>query len=176
MNVLAIIGIVIGGIVVAVVLFGLFSPRYVTMSRSTIINAEYDKVWNQLILQKEFVNNWSPWTGKDPNVKMEYTGVDGTVGAVYRWSGNKKIGKGSMAITAVVPGEKVVSRLRFEGMGEADVTLVLQSDSGKQKVEWIYTTDNGNRIMARIFGRFTDKFLGPDFESGLSKLKAYCES
>jgi hypothetical protein len=43
-------------------------------------------------------------------------------------------------------------------------------------VTWDFESDNGLNPMSRIFGKMMDKFLGPDYQNGLNKLKTVCEA
>ena len=152
------------------------SPRIARFERSTIINASPEKVFEQMNNLKNFVNNWSPWTEKDPNMKQTYTGKETGVGALYSWEGNKKtVGQGSMEITKSETNKSVTTHLKFMDRGEADATWTIENQNGKVKVTWDFVSDNGNNPVARIFGRMMDKFMGGDYEYGLKKLKDHCE-
>src|SRR5688572_13615439 len=101
MTVLYIILGIIGGLVLLITIFGFLSPRYATFERSVEINASEEKVFEQMNSLKNFVNHWSPWTSKDPNSKMSFSGAETGKGAKFAWDGDrKKVGKGTMEITS----------------------------------------------------------------------------
>lgn len=176
MNILLIILIILGSIITIITIFGFMSPRIARFERSTEINASPEKVFEQMNSLKNFVNNWSPWTEKDPNMKQTYTGKETGTGAIYSWDGNKKtVGQGTMEITNSVANKSVTTHLKFMGRGEADATWTIENANGKVKVTWDFVSDNGNNPVARIFGRMMDKFMGGDYEYGLKKLKEHCE-
>ena len=82
-----------------------------------------------------------------------------------------------MDIVELEEHKKVMTKLVFKGRGEAMAGFHVESaGEGKTKVTWSFETDSGNNPLASLFGRMMDKFLGPDYEKGLGKLKAYCEA
>ncbi|CAG5076985.1 SRPBCC family protein [Parvicella tangerina] len=176
MMILAWIGVGLFGLALIIVIIGFLMPKQAYMKREVIINSDKQTIFAYANDLKKFVENWSPWTEKDPDMETIYEGADAGVGAVYKWKGDKKkVGYGTMKIVESVPDEKVVSFLNFGGRGDAEVTLRLEGSDGEVKAIWEYAADNGNNPIARIFGSMMDKFLGPDFEKGLKKLKEVCE-
>lgn len=178
MEILAWIGIVLFGLALIVVVIGLMMPRIATVKREITMGADKDKVFDYANSLRKFVENWSPWTDKDPEMETSYEGPEEGVGAIYNWKGHpKKVGYGTMKIIASDSPNKVVSFLSFGGRGDAEVSLIIDDfKSGEVRVRWEFEADNGNNPIGRIFGRMMDKFLGPDFELGLEKLKKVCEN
>lgn len=168
----------LGFVLLLVLIFGFLSPRYTRVERSIEIKANDEKIFEEMINLKNFVHHWSPWTPKDPEMKMEFKGAERGIGALYFWEGDrKKVGKGSMEIISVDRGRRVSLHIKFDGMGEADVSWMLTNmEDKKVKVTWDFYSDNKNNPIARIFGRMMDKWMGPDFEFGLKRLKDHCES
>lgn len=168
---------IIGGLILLVVIIGFASPRYTYMKRSIEINSSAQKAFDSVNNLKSFVDHVSPWTGMDPNAIMKFTGPEAGVGSHYAWEGDrKKVGKGTMEITSVENNKKVVSRLIFQGRGEADVAFIIEEkDANTVNVTWDFSADNKNNPIGRIFGRMMDKFLGPDYEKGLKRMKEYLE-
>ena len=171
------IGIVLFSLALIVVIVGFMMPKKAYMKREIEINADREIVFEFANSLKKFVENWSPWTEKDPEMETTYEGPEEGIGAVYKWNGDrKKVGFGTMKIIASERPNKVTSFLNFGGRGDAEVSLIIEEQSvGKLKVTWEFEADNGNNPIARIFGSMMDKFLGPDFESGLKKLKEVSE-
>ena len=168
---------VVGGIVLLVLVIGFTSPRMAKMNRTIEINANSERIFTEMDSLKNFVDNWSPWTAKDPDAKHEYNEVLTGVGAKYSWVGNKKkVGSGTMEIVESESNKRVKTLLRFNGRGDAYASWYIESiGENKCKVTWDFESDNGNNPVGRIFGRMMDKFLGPDYEAGLSALKAQVE-
>ncbi|HEX7899441.1 MAG TPA: SRPBCC family protein [Planctomycetota bacterium] len=168
---------VVGTLVLLVLLVGFTSPRVARMKRSTEIAAPPDRIFPRLNSLKRFVDEWSPWTGRDPAAKHTYNEKAEGVGAKYGWDGDpKKVGTGSMEIVESVPNQRVKIKLWFKGRGEPFAGWLLEDlGGGRSRVTWDFESDAGNNPIGRIFGRLMDKFLGPDYEKGLAKLKEICE-
>lgn len=177
MNIFVIIAIVIAVISVFVVLYGYTKPRHAYMKREIEIDASASTVFEYANNLQKFVENWSPWTEKDPGMETSYNDVSEGVGATYEWKGHpKKVGSGLMKIEESEQNTKVKSLLKFIGRGDAFVTLSIEEINENQvKVTWDYTSDAGNNPVGRLFGSMMDKFLGSDFQLGLNKLKAISE-
>lgn len=174
---LEIILIVIGAIVLLVLLIGFTSPRIAKMDRSIEINASADKVFPYLNNLRLFVDNWSPWTEKDPDAEHKYNDIAEGEGAFYSWKGApKKVGEGSMKIVKSEENKHVKTLLSFKGRGDAYAGWHIRETGNGIEVTWDFEADNGMNPIGRIFGRMMDKFLGPDYENGLKKLKEVAES
>ena len=169
--------IVVGAIVLLVLLFGFASPRYARMDRSVDINATADQVWPYLNNLQMFVDHWSPWTEKDPDAKHTYNDIAEGKGAFYEWKGApKKVGEGSMKIIESEPNKRIKTHLFFKGRGDAYAGWHITEKGDGVNVKWDFESDNGMNPIGRIFGRFMDKFLGPDYQNGLDKLKKVVEA
>lgn len=121
---------------------------------------------------------WSPWEDVDPGMQRYYEGPESGSGAVYRWSGNRRAGRGRMEITESEPPRFVRLDLRFEKPFKArnDTWFQIVPDGAGSRVTWTMT--GALTPVTRVMGVFSsmDKFLGPDFEKGLARLKAVSES
>ena len=148
-----------------------------TVTRTTSINASATEVYSHMI---DFHNwgAWSPWDELDPEMSKTYSGADSGVGAKYAWTGNRKVGSGSMEITDAKADSEIQIALEFLKPFKASNTTVLQltPDGEGTQVTWAMT--GKNTLMTRIMGIFKsmDSMVGPDFEKGLAKLKAVSES
>jgi uncharacterized protein YndB with AHSA1/START domain len=177
MNIILIIAAIIAGIALIVVIYGFTRPQHSYMKREIEINSSAETVYEYANNLQKFVENWSPWTDKDPEMITTYNDISSGVGAKYEWKGQpKKVGHGLMEIIETDSNKKVKSLLQFGGRGDAFVTLeITPINDNKVLVAWDFTSDAGNNPIGRIFGSMMDKFLGPDFELGLRKLKETCE-
>jgi hypothetical protein len=178
MNIWEIILLIFAFIVILVVVYGFSRPRKSYIFRTIEVKSSPEKVFEQTNSLQHFVKNWSPWTARDENAVHEYNDIIEGVGASYKWKGHpKKVGYGEMEIIAVKENESVTSKLYFGGRGDAIVTLsITPINNEKVNVKWDFTSDSGNNPVSRIFGSLMDKFLGPDYELGLKKLKTFCEN
>ena len=168
---------ILAGIILIVLILSLIAPKTYDVSRSIEIKAAKDDVFKQLkYLKKQ--EEWSPWAKKDPNMNKKFTGIDGEVGAINYWNGNKEVGEGEQEITKIVEGERVDGQLRFLKPFKSTSDCYLISESIKTnttKVTWGFK--GKNVFPMSIFSLFVsmDKMVGKDFEEGLSNLKSILE-
>ena len=105
---------IIGAIVVLVFVLAIHTKKEFTIISEIVINRPKDIVFNYV---KHLRNQekYSKWVMADPNVKLTYTGIDGTVGFKSAWvSAEKNVGIGEQEITSIVDGEKYIVEIRFE--------------------------------------------------------------
>src|SRR5438105_10606226 len=94
------------GIVVAM------QPSEFRITRSTKISAPPPAVFEHV---NDFHNwdAWSPWAKLDPEAKNSFEGASAGEGAIFRWSGNDKIGEGSMTLIESRESELIRIKLDF---------------------------------------------------------------
>lgn len=178
MKILKIVGIVVAALVAILVIIGLTGAKTYDVSRSTVINAPVNVVFNTISHFENFPK-WSPWQELDPAMKTNLEGTDGTVGAKYSWEGNDKVGTGSMTLTKVEANKGIEEDLQFlkPFKSSAFVYMNTEAAEGGTKITWGMKGETN--FMSRIFGFFMggmDGMIGKDYEKGLSKLKTLCES
>lgn len=147
-----------------------------TVERSISIDAPPAAVYEQVADFRNWTS-WSPWEGVDPELTRTYSGAASGTGAVYAWSGNRKAGRGRMEITRATAPTIVQIDLVFEKPFKArnDTVFTVQPQGSGSRVTWSMT---GKRtLVTKVMGlvRSMDSFLGPDFETGLARLKATAE-
>jgi len=147
------------------------------VERSIVINAPARSIYELVADFREW-RDWSPWEGLDPDLQRTYSGSESGVGAAYEWSGNRKAGKGSMTITEGIEPSHVRLDLVFEKPFKArnDMVLAVQPEGSGSRVIWTMTGER--TFMVKVMGlvKSMDKFIGPDFEKGLLRLKTVAES
>ena len=105
----------IGGVivlaVVVILILAAMKPSNFVVERSVTVNATPEKI---APLINDFHNweIWSPWAKLDPAMKTTYSGAPSSVGSVYEWEGNSKVGKGRMEMRVVQPS-KISIKLDF---------------------------------------------------------------
>lgn len=143
------------------------------VQRSITIDAAPESIYKQIVDFHRWTA-WSPWEDVDPALNRGYTGAAEGVGAVYTWSGNRKAGQGRMEmIEAVEPG-RIRIDLVFEKPFKAhnDTVFTIVPETGGCRVTWWMS--GKKTLMTKVMGIFTsmDDLLGPDFDKGLTRLKA----
>ena len=148
-----------------------------SVERSVAIDAPPVRIYDQ-IANFHHWTSWSPWEDLDPGLTRFYSGAESGTGAVYAWSGNRKAGQGRMEITDATEPERVQIDLAFEKpwKSRSDTAFTIAPLGSGSRVTWTMTGKKTR--MTKVMGIFRsmDKFLGPDFEKGLARLKATTEA
>lgn len=166
----------IGLIVALLVLVAMALPRHPTVFRSAEIAAPPEAVYAIVSDLRRF-SEWSPWAALDPGMEITFTGpVDG-VGQTMHWESRvPAAGSGSQAITRLEAGRAVETAIDFGDKGTAIATMMLEPSGQGTKAVWGFTTDLGFNPVSRYFGLMFDRWIGPDYEKGLARLKALAEA
>ena len=171
------IGIVVVVLVGGFLAFAATRPATYHVERSASIGAPAEVVYSNVDNFKTW-GAWSPWDKLDPQMQKSFSGPERGVGAGYAWQGNKKVGKGSMTITAVEPGKSATYRLEFlepfAAVATTWFTIVPEGPNGS-KITW--AMDGHNNFAGKVFSVFMnmDQAIGTDFEKGLAALKIVAE-
>jgi hypothetical protein len=178
MKVLKIVFFSIIGIIAIALITALFLKKEYAVEREVIINKPKAEVFAYLLPLKN-QDNFSVWAKKDPDMKKEYKGTDGTVGFVSSWDSQKDdVGKGEQEIKKIADGERIDYELRFIKPFESTDNAFMSTEAA---------TENQTKVKWGIFGKIPypmnlmvlfcdmDKMLGKDIEAGLTNLKGNLE-
>jgi hypothetical protein len=163
-------------VIAALAAFIASRPGEFRVTRSATIAAPPAKVFaNVNELQKW--EAWSPWAKLDPDCKTTFEGPAAGTGAVMRWDGNNKVGKGSMTIIDSRSDESVYFRLDFlkPFKGTSNAVFTFKPEGGKTAVTWTMNGENNFISKAMSCVMDCEKMMGPQFEKGLVQLKAVAE-
>lgn len=176
MKVIKVLAAILGAGVVLVAIAASMQPDTTHIERSKTIAASPADVF-PLINDFANWNQWDPWSGMDPDQKVELSTPSSGKGAWYTWNG-EKTGQGRQEITESDENAKVVESLDFikPFTAHATVSFTMSAEGDGTKVVWGYDTENG--FMSKVFGLFNDMdaMLGADFEKGLNKLGPLAEA
>ena len=173
---LVIIAIVFAIVIAAVLILAATKPDRFRIERAATLKAPADKIF-PLIADFHQWLNWSPWEGRDPQLKRTYSGAERDKGAVYAWDGNKNVGAGRMEILEASAPSKVVIKLDFlkpfEAHNTAEFTMLPQGNA--TNVHWVMhgPAQFVSKVMQVFFS--LDKMIGKDFEAGLASMKNLAE-
>ena len=170
MKVLKKILIFVGLLLLVLIIVSQFLPSTYHVERSVVIAAKADAV-------HPWVNNlrkwpeWSAWTAaKDPTLVYQYEGPEEGVGAISKWDA-KKMGEGSMKLTASEPGKLVKFDLSFDhGKYLSTGTFNFEPAGDGTKVTWGMDGSVSRNPLDRYFSLLMDSMVGKDFEEGLGNL------
>ena len=113
MKALKIIGLTLVGIIVLALITGLFVNGNYAVEREVTINKPKQQVFDYVKYLKN-QNEYSVWAKKDPEMKKEFIGEDGTVGCISAWDSKvSDMGKGEQKIIKIADGERIDYELHF---------------------------------------------------------------
>ena len=167
--------IILVGLVAVLVLGGyLLSPKF-TVTRGTTVAAPAEKVYALIADPREW-KRWTVWNARDPAMQVTYSGPPTGAGAGWAWQ-SKTEGDGKMRFTAAEPNRRLAYDLYFPDFDTTSTgALELANDGAKTQVTWIMNGDMGGNPLFRWMALLGDKMVGPDFEAGLTNLKALAEA
>jgi hypothetical protein len=150
----------------------IMQPDRFNVTRSAVVHAPPDRVFARINDLRAW-ENWSPWAKLDPNAQNSYEGPESGPGALMRWSGNDKVGAGSLTITGSTPPEAVAMKLEMQKPSNAasDVYFQLAPEpEGATQVTWTMTGRRGLVAKALNLVLGFDRKIGARFEEGLANL------
>lgn len=154
---------------------GLSLPRKFRVERSIAIAAPPEAIYPVVAKLHEWPT-WTAWTQERfPDMKMEFSGPESGVGAKQSWQG-KSSGSGKIEITKAEPAEGIDYAFAFEDKPSVGGIKFSPGSDGSTLVRWHSEGDLGYNPISRYFGLLMDRFMGPDFEQGLSNLKRKVET
>ena len=169
---------VVLSLIVLILIIGLFVSKDMNYEKSVAINAPITTVWNN-INSLSAMDKWSPWNEKDPNMKKDWTGTDGTPGAKQSWTSDvKDVGEGSQTIVNLNEPNGIETRLDFikPFKSTADAYVKLQEENDKTTATWGFKSKMPYPMnLMKLFMNF-EKNMDVQFGSGLDKLKEICEA
>lgn len=170
---LVFVAIVVIVLVIAVIVPSEFGvEREVSIDKSKIEVFEYVK----LLKNQDY---FSVWAKIDPNMKKEFSGVDGTVGFISSWtSEHPDVGVGEQEITGLDSERRIDYELRFLEPFESTSSayMIFESvDSNKTAVRWGFEGNMPYPINLMLLFVDMEGELGADLQSGLDNLKGILE-
>ena len=174
MKILKWIGMGIAAVVLLLVVVAFCLPRKFHVERSIAIDAPPEAIHAVVTRLREWPT-WTAWTAERyPDMKIAFAGPEEGVGAKQSWEG-KSSGRGSIEITKSSPEEGVDYDFAFDGNpSTGGISFFPGPDT--TLVTWYADGDLGRNPVARYFGLLMDRFMGPDFETGLRNLKKKAEA
>ncbi len=163
------------GLALLVVLLGLFGKKRYHIERSVLIKAPHSII-KEKVTQWAHFPKWSPWQDLDPNLVTNISGTDGTVGAMYTWKGNDKVGAGSLTFRQITDTLVNVD-ISFSEPWTTNAPATIRMQQVPEGVQTTWGVDMHMPFPWNGFAMFTDveRSVGKDYADGLQRLKALCE-
>ena len=174
MKVLKVLGILLLVVVVIWLIASLILPKEMNVSMEETIEAPVAVVWDN-VSTYEKADNWSPWYDIDPDMKVTFDGESGAVGSSMTWSGNQKVGSGTMTLTKTDMENHVLGHHVKHDFGEGNSTVELSEEEGTTTVTMSYNEKQGIpwNVMGALFG--AEKMMSEAFKKQLGLLKGIAE-
>ena len=156
----------------------IFTGKVLSINRSILINKPLPEVFEYIRILKN-QDYFSVWASKDPGMKKEYIGVDGTVGFVSAWDSQMKdVGKGEQEIIKIIDGERIDYELRFlkpfKTTNQASFSFKSINESSTI-VTWGFTGKMKYPLNLLLLLRDIEGMMALDLQNGLDKLKVLLE-
>lgn len=165
---------VVGAIVLAIVVVGVFLPSSFAVERSTQIEASAERVFD-LVVEPRLWTKWSVWNRRDPGMRIQYAGPPFGLGARWSWESAKE-GSGSMELTRIEPNRLIEYSLALNDVNmRSSGAFRFEPSGARTRVTWTNAGDVGGNPLKHYISANMDRLVGPDFEQGLANLKAVAE-
>lgn len=164
-------------IIVALVVVVAMQPSEFRVARTAAISAPPPDVFAQV---NDFHNweSWSPWAKLDPAAKSDFEGPRAGKGAVFKWSGNDKVGEGKMTLVDSRPGELVKINVEMVKpfAGQSTTEFSLKPEGNRTAVTWSMSGEHN--FIGKAFCLFMngEKMMGAELEKGLTQMKSVVEA
>src|SRR4051794_16726010 len=166
----------LAALIVAFLVVVWLQPDDFRLTRSTTIMAPAAEIFQRVNDLRQW-EDWSPWAKIDPNAKISFEGPLAGPGAMFHWSGNDKVGAGTMTITESKPNERIAARTDFTRpfAGTSNSDFIFSQTGNQTNVIWTMSGTQNFIGKAICLVMSMDRTLGPDFEKGLAHLKQVSE-
>jgi hypothetical protein len=163
-------------IIIAIpLIIALFIRKEYTVQREIVIHKPKQEVFAYITHLKN-QDNYNKWVMRDPKMKKEFKGTDGTVGFVYAWNSDSDAGEGEQEIKQIKEREMVDVEVRFVRPFESVAKTPMMTEAvseNETKVKW--EMQGRSPYPLNFMNLFMDKMLGKDLEVSLSSLKNILE-
>ncbi len=175
MNTIITILLVVAGIILLLLIIALFMKREHYVKREIIINASRQKVFDFLKLLKN-QDKFNKWAMADPDRNWEFKGIDGTVGFIISWNGDKNAGQGEKEITKIIEGKRIETQIRFVRPMATIANVIMETDSLSDDQTKVYFSNAGKlKYPINIMIPIVEKMFPKDMDISLSTLKNILE-
>lgn len=166
------------GLILLLLIIAIFVKKDYQVEREVVINKPINTVFDYVKLLRN-QHDYGVWLKMDPNAKLTFSGIDGTVGFISAWESEKKeVGSGEQEIKAIQPNERIDYELRFKKPMECTNFAYMTTESisaDQTKVKWGFKGKMNYPMNLMRICMDMDKMMGKDFRTGLDNLKVILE-
>lgn len=177
MKIVIIILLVVVALIALILIIGVFVKKEMSVTKQVTINKPLQEVFAFVKLLKN-QDSYSKWGSLDTDMKKTYTGIDGTVGFISAWEGNKKVGAGEQEILKIEDGKRIDFALRFIKPFKSNANAFMsfdESSNSQTKISWGFTSQMKYPMNAMCLFFNMEEHVGKDFQIGLDNLKILLE-
>jgi hypothetical protein len=168
--------IVIAAIFVLLVIISVINGNELNIERTVSIKKPLTDVFDYIKLLKH-QDNYNVWVMKDPLMKKDFKGIDGTKGFVYAWdSKDKDAGAGEQQIESIENNRCIEYIIRFERPMKsiASAKFLTQSQNNEEtNVTWGFYSKM--KFPLTVIKPMMLKMLSGDMAKSLQNLKSLME-
>lgn len=168
---------IILGLIALLLIVAAFMKKDMNVCKEVVINKPKQEVYDFARLLKN-QDSYSKWGSMDANMKKTYTGIDGTVGFISAWVGNKQVGAGEQEILKIDAGNRIDFALRFikPFKSNADAFMIFEDAANNQtRVKWGFKSTMPYPMNVMCLFVNMAEVVGKDFQIGLDNLKKLLE-
>ncbi len=165
----------VAGFIGLLLLLAIFIKKEHYVKREIIINAPLQKVFDFLKLLKN-QDKFNKWAKEDASRNWEYKGIDGTVGFVISWNGNRKVGEGAKEIMKIIEGKRIETQIRFIRPMTTTADVIFETESLSENQTKVSMINSGSlKYPMNIFIPLAEKNFPKDMDESLMSLKKILE-
>jgi len=166
----------VAGIIALLLIIAVFMKKKHYVKPEIIINAPRQKVFDFLKLL-ENQEKFNKWAKTDPDRKTETKGIDGTVGYIYAWSGNKNASEGEKEIKDIIEGKRIETEIRFVKTMQITTRVIMETEYLSDNQTKVNLINTGTlKYPLNIMIPMAEKNFSKDMDISLSTLKNILEN
>lgn len=167
--------IVLIAIIAVLLLAAAVLPKDYSISQDITINQSRQVVFDYVKHLKN-QNQYNKWVMTDPNVRISYTGTDGTVGFEMAWDSDiKNVGQGKQEIKQLAENERVDIEIEFIKPFTGIAQTVLQTKGAGNITNVIWTMQGNTPFPMNLMTTLMKGMLAKDLAASLNNLKKVLE-
>lgn len=175
MNILVIVVLVIAALLALMLIVAFFVKKDYAVKKEIVIDRSLADVFDYVKLLRN-QDDFSKWAMMDPQMKKEIRGIDGTVGAIYAWNGNKNAGEGEQEIIDIRDRERVDIEIRFVRPFRSTARIFFVTarvTQSQTRVTW--GMEGTSKYPMNLMTAMMTRVLAKDLEGSLHNLKNILE-
>ena len=153
--------------------FAALLPDSFEVSREITIDSPPNVVYSVLSDLNRW-RSWDPWQAKEPALTLSVLKTTGTT-TDAQWL-RRGVADGKITLERTDSPHVLNMTLETSREPRRELEIRLQNLGGKSRVKWSMKGKNGLYPLGNIFALQMNKYVGPNYEEALSKLKVYIES